>query len=192
MSKHMTPRRLGLTVAAVMAIAVAAAVSTTGLSPSLAQEQQAGPQIKVGLFNFRQVLEVHPGRTEAEQRMQQLEQQAQQAQQEQDQQAFMQAYQQIQQVQQDYFNQFQEDLGEAMNAVVEESGAQIIAIQIEDVETLTYTAENVETEDVTNLVIREITDGELEEAPAPQPLPGLQQQQPQQQQQQEEAPPLEF
>ena len=193
MSKHVTPRRLGLTVAAVMAVAVAAVVSTTGLSPSLAQQQPATDEIKVGLFSFGQVMDVHPGRAEAEQRMGELQAQAQQAQQQQDQQGLMQAIQQIEEAQDDYFARFQQDLSEAMSAVVEETGAHIVAIQIadviqvEDLDTLTYTADNVTTEDVTNLVIREITDGELQEAPAPQ-LPQLQQQP----QQQEQAPELEF
>ncbi|MEX0884836.1 MAG: hypothetical protein WD009_00215 [Phycisphaeraceae bacterium] len=184
MNQYLTSRRFGLAAAAMMVVGVVAAVSTMGLSPSLAQEQQAGEGIKVGLFNFRQVVDVHFSRHDAEGRIRELQAQAQQAQQAQDQQAAMQTFQQMQQIEAEYFDDFQNDLSRALEGVVEESGAQIIAVQVVDeVDALAYTADNVETEDVTNLVIREITDGEVQEAPAPEMFPGAEQQQQQQQQQ---------
>lgn len=133
-------------------------LALVGLLPSTlsAQESQSA-EIVVGTYEPQQVAEAAGFQERMMAGMQGLQQRMQQAQQEGDQQAMQQIQVEAQQIEQDIAGQFLAEIEAVMPRVAEETGATIITT------TVSYAAEGVATEDVTQAVIAAM---ESEAAPA--------------------------
>ncbi|MEX0655625.1 MAG: OmpH family outer membrane protein [Phycisphaeraceae bacterium] len=154
---HTSTIRRGL-LGGLMAVALAAgaAVVTT---PSVGQAQEAGGDLRVGTYDPEQVFGAYHGREAFMQQFQELQTEAQAAQQEGNQEQLMQIQQQLQQAQQEVIETFQGDVEEVMPDVAEDAGVQIVAVEV------VYTAEGINSEDVTNQVIEKLNEGH--DAPEP-------------------------
>ncbi|MEX0744422.1 MAG: hypothetical protein WD118_02370 [Phycisphaeraceae bacterium] len=140
-----------------VALAAGAAVLTT---PSVGQAQQGeGGEVRIGTYQPEQVFSSFHGREALMQDFQELQMQAQQAQQQGDQEQLMQLQQQLQQAQQEIIGTFESAVEEAMPEVAEQAGVQVVAIEV------VYTAEGIESQDVTTELIEKINEGH--EAPEP-------------------------
>lgn len=143
---------------AVVALVVAAGSSVTGFDLSA----QSGAEIVVGTYDPQAVAQAVGLQQQMMQDMQGLQQRMQQAQQEGDQQAMQEIQAEAQQIQQDAADQFLADVEGVMEEVAQQAGAVIIATDV------TYTAEGVSTEDVTQDVIAALG-GEAPAAPELEP-----------------------
>lgn len=129
---------------AIVAVVVAAGASVAGFDLS-AQGESA--ELVVGTYDPQAVAQAAGLQQQMMQDMQGLQQRMQQAQQEGDQQAMQEIQAEAQQIQQDAADQFLADVEGVMSQVAEETGAVVIATDV------TYTADGVSTQDVTQDVI---------------------------------------
>lgn len=136
--------------AVAIAVAIALAVGTPGTS---AQEEAEAGGIVIGTYDPQQVAQQTGLQQKMMQQMQGLQQRAMDAQQSQDQQAMQQIQQEAQQIQQDVMNQFLQDVKDVMPQVAEETGVQIVAVDV------AYMAEGMSEKDVTEEVIAQMGGG---------------------------------
>lgn len=160
MAIHPTPRLLALGTIAVVALggaflaqdAIQAQEETTQT-----QEAAIGSEIIVGTYEPQRVAEQYGINAKLMQQMAGLQQRMQTAQQQNNQQEMQQIQAEAQQVQQDVIGEFEQKIEDALPAVAEETGVDVVAVQV------AYLAEGIETRDVTNELIAEMG-GTAEEA----------------------------
>lgn len=142
-------RKPALTVAA-LALALAAVL----LAPAADVSAQDDGGIVVGTYQAQQVAQAVGFQQQIMQQMQGLQQRAQEAQQSGDQQAMQQIQMEAQQIQQDATAELLADIEAVLPQVAEETGATIIATDV------TWSADSVTTEDVTQAIIDAMGAGE--------------------------------
>lgn len=141
--RFLLTRKSALTVAALtLALVAVLLVPAAGVS---AQDDGAG--IVVGTYQAQQVAQAVGFQQQVMQQMQGLQQRAQEAQQSGDQQAMQQIQMEAQQIQQDAAAKLLAEIESVMPQVAEQTGASIIATDV------TWSAEDVTTEDVTQAII---------------------------------------
>lgn len=158
MNTPMTPRALALCTIAVAALAGAllAQDNIQAQEEETAAQAQEQTDIVVGTYEPQQVAERYGINQKLMEGLTGLQERMQTAQQQGDQQAMQEIQAEAQQVQEDVVSEFEKEVEDAMAAVAEETGADIIAVQV------AYLAEGIETKDVTNELIEEM---DLEPAP---------------------------
>jgi TolA-binding protein len=114
-------------------------------APAAAAENDA--ELRVGTLEPGMAFQHWAGRDEAIAQMQQIQTQAQAAQQAGDEMQVMQLQNQMQQKQQELLTNFERDLREVLPEVAREAGVKVIAVNI------AYTADDVETQDLTAEVV---------------------------------------
>jgi hypothetical protein len=137
---------------AVTGIALVALAGGFLLQTDAQAQGEEGAEIIVGTYQPQQVAQAIDFQQNLMQQMQGLQQRAQKAQQEQDQAALQQLQQEAQKIQQDAAQQFLADVEAVMPQVAETTGADIIATEV------TYTADGITTEDVTQAIIDALAD----------------------------------
>lgn len=155
MNRPQTRRLAGFAVVASAAVIVA-------LAPDRATQAQASPaEIVVGTYQPQQAAEQAGLNEQLVQAMSGLQERMVAAQQQGDQQAMQQIQAEARQVQQGIVQEFQTKIEQAMPAVAETAGVDIIAVQI------AYTADGIATKDVTQNVVAELNGGKA--MPSEQP-----------------------
>lgn len=135
-----------------------AAVLTAFMAQNTTQAQEQTSGIIVGTYEPQRVAEQYGINEKLMEGMAGLQQRMQAAQQQGDQQEMQQIQAEAQQVQNDVIGEFENEVEAVLPSVAEETGADIIAVQV------AYVAEGIETKDVTNEVIAEMNGGAAQEA----------------------------
>lgn len=135
-----------------------AAVLTAFMAQNTTQAQEEASGIIVGTYEPQRVAEQYGINEKLMEGMTGLQQRMQAAQQTGDQQEMQQIQAEAQQVQNDVIGEFEKEVEAVLPSVAEETGADIIAVQV------AYVAEGIETKDVTNEVIAEMNGGAAQEA----------------------------
>jgi Skp family chaperone for outer membrane proteins len=106
--------------------------------------------LQVGTYDVEAVFQQHPARTELEKISQTAQAQMQAAQQEGDQQKLQQVREQFQQTRDQLVEKFYQDIDKTIPTAAEEADVKVVAAEI------SYTAKNVESKDITPLLIKNI------------------------------------
>ena len=131
------------------------AMALTGAVLLAQNTGEADEAMIVGTYNPQQVAMQSGLQQKMQGEMAGLQQRMQAAQQEGDQAAMQQIQGEAGQIQERIVGEFESDLDEAMPGVAEEAGVKIIAVEV------SYTADDIETKDVTNALIAELNGGEM-------------------------------
>ncbi|MFO7957720.1 MAG: hypothetical protein R6X33_11560 [Candidatus Brocadiia bacterium] len=134
--------------------------------PQEAEQSEQEATLKVGTYNAEAVFQSHPGHARLMNAVQEAQQQVEGA----DQQTRAQIQQQISQQQAQIIQQFQSDVQEALPEAAEAADVKVVAVEI------AYTAEDVETVDVSEHLIKAFEGAAAEEgeqSPRPQQRPQL-------------------
>lgn len=134
--------------------------------PEEAEQAEQEATLKVGTYNPEAVFQSHPGHARLMNAVQEAQQQLEGA----DQQTRAQLQQQISQQQAEIVQQFQSDVQEALPEAAEAAGVKVVAVEI------AYTAEDVETVDVSQQLIETFEEAAAEGGegpPRPQQAPQM-------------------
>lgn len=135
-----------------IALATAALLAVFVSHGVIQAQQEAAPAegMAVGTYQPQQIAEQIGLQDEMQRTIQGLQERLNAAQQQGDQAAMQQIQVEAQQVQQDIVSKFERDLNAAMPAVAEETGVQIIAVDV------AYTAPDIRTQDVTGPLVEKL------------------------------------
>ena len=136
-------------------LGVSMAVALTGAVMFSQNTGEADEALIVGTYNPQTVAMQSGLQQKMQAEMAGLQQRMQVAQQEGNQAAMQEIQGEAGQIQERLVGEFESDLDKAMPGVAEEAGVKIIAVEV------SYTADEVETKDVTNALIAELNGGEM-------------------------------
>ncbi|MFP4499846.1 MAG: hypothetical protein ACLFTT_02500 [Candidatus Hydrogenedentota bacterium] len=164
--------QMGLLAAAMAVALVVAATALTSGTAVQAQQAEEGA-IVVGTYNAQAAFEQHPAQAEFKQSIATLQDGMREAQQEGDNERVQQLQQEYEQERTQAVEQFHQDVETAVPDAASKAGVQVVAEQV------VYTADNIETKDITADVVDAFpagSDGQPEPAqPGVQEIPAPQQ-----------------
>ncbi|MGC9455400.1 MAG: hypothetical protein ACP5HU_11130 [Phycisphaerae bacterium] len=140
-------RKPKLSIALLVVMAGCGLIVSSQLAAQTDESNNDADKLVVGTYDPAQAFQASPGQKELEEKARDAQAEANQAQQEGDQQKLTQISQQFRMDQQRIIQQFQSDVEEVMPDVAESEGVKVVAVEV------TYTAEDVETRDVTEALV---------------------------------------
>ncbi len=146
-------------------VAIAAVTFLWAGQPEARADQQAQGITRVGTFDIEQVFQTYPGREDMMEAQQEAQPQMAEAQQEGDHQKMQEIQQQLQQKQQEVIDTFHDDVEAELPDIADDANVQVIAVEVE------WTADGIDTTDVTDDVVEALGGEVVEEEPMLPPMP---------------------